>query len=173
MIARHDDDPAVVVGHAAGNRYVRVLAANRPDLVRGVVVATSCSGPPDRRLNEDLRVASDPSRAPVERLRALQRSFFASSSDPRAWLEGWHPATVRAQSSSTPIAGWHRAGSVPVLDLQGAQDAWRPRSTVDELRNELGPVRVHVRVIENAGHALLVEQPTDVADAIADWSGSL
>ena len=61
---------------------------------------------------------------------------------------------------------------MPILDLQAALDPWRPPETRDDLRVELGANRVTVRVIDDAGHALIPEQPAAVAAAVLDWIAS-
>jgi pimeloyl-ACP methyl ester carboxylesterase len=167
-VAADDTGPAVLIGHAAGGRYARVCAARFPALVRGVVVAAAAADPPAAHLGRELMLAADPGE-PVEiRLAALRRSFFAPGRDPTAWLEGWSPATLAAQRASTPVPEWHTAGSVPMLDLIAANDAWRPAPTRGQLVDRLGD-RVTVAVIENTGHALLPENPVAVAETIASW----
>ena len=44
VIENENKGPVVVVGHAFGNFVARQVAADRPDLVRGVVVAAASSG---------------------------------------------------------------------------------------------------------------------------------
>lgn len=178
VVAAEDAGPAVLVGHAAGGRYTRVCAADFPELVRGVVLAAAAADPPppdqgaavaaQADLGADLLVAADPGRPVEERLAALRRAFFAPGHDPSAWLDGWVPATLAAQRASSPVPKWKNAGTVPLLDLIAADDAWRPPATRRQLIDRLGD-RVRVAIVADAGHALLPEQPAAVAAAIAGW----
>ena len=77
-------------------------------------------------------------------------------------------AAGRATKQSEYWAG----GTVPLLDLQGALDPFKPRAMSNEMREECGE-RASVVVIANASHALMPEQPDAVAAAIVDWIGKL
>ena len=57
---------------------------------------------------------------------------------------------------------------MPILDVHAAEDAIAPAANAMELRNEIGE-RVTRVTIENAGHALLPEQPDEVARAIDNF----
>lgn len=171
VIGQLADGPAVVVGHAYGHWVARVTDLRHPRAVRGVVVlgAAACQFPPG--MAEALAIASDPQRGDEERLAALRTCMFAPGNDPRPWLAGWHPqwrAAYRAAAQQPPRDEWSGRTHAPLLDLQGARDAWRPPATRGELRDAIGE-RVTVRLIEGAGHALVPEQPRAVARAIVDW----
>jgi pimeloyl-ACP methyl ester carboxylesterase len=172
VIEQQAQGPAVIVGHAFGNQIARMTAVDHPNLVRGVVLAAAAAkGPSPQPLGQALRRASDPSLPDRERLQALQLAFFAPGHDPSRWLCGWHPVAMRAQQgaiASTRQEEWWSAGTAPILDLQAGLDPWRPRSSQDELKSELGD-RVTVAVIPNASHALVVEQPAAVVREIVAW----
>lgn len=162
---------AVIVGHAFGHFVARVTDLEHPDRVRGVVVLGGAARVFPPGMTEALGVASDPSRPRDERLKALQFSMFAPGNDASSWLEGWHPGLRSAyrRVSATPDKDrWWPVANAPILDLQGADDPWRPPATRDELKDALGE-RVTVRVIPRAGHALVPEQPAAVAQAIVEW----
>jgi pimeloyl-ACP methyl ester carboxylesterase len=61
---------------------------------------------------------------------------------------------------------------VPLLDLQAADDPFKPPASRNELKDEF-PDRVTVALIPNASHALLPEQPAAVVKAIAEWARAL
>jgi pimeloyl-ACP methyl ester carboxylesterase len=61
---------------------------------------------------------------------------------------------------------------VPLLDLQGALDPFKPSFAKNEMRDEFGE-RATVVVIPDASHALLPEQPAAVTEAIVAWIGGL
>lgn len=170
--------PVVVVGHAWGNFAARQLAADRPDLVKGVVVAAASAGkvPPgstEKPINAEMRKAIDGAGdlklSDAQRLVYLKEAFFAPGNDPSVWLGGWHPETHEAEGharNTTPVDDYFAAGKAPILDLQGENDAVAPRRFSQVLKNMLGD-RVTVVVIPNAGHAMAPEQPKAMADAIS------
>jgi pimeloyl-ACP methyl ester carboxylesterase len=168
---------AVVLGHAFGQWVARTLAADRPDLVRGVVLAAAAAHSSRPELREALATCVDGSRPETERRAALRFAFFAPGHEPPAnWLSGWHPAaskSQRAASAATPQEEWWTAGIAPVLDLQGAQDPWRPRETEDDFRRDLGASRVTVQVIEDCSHAMFPEQSEAVVGAVLAWMKAL
>ena len=91
VIRQLGDGRAVVVGHAYGNYVARMTAVDHPALVRGVVIAAAASKHYDQGLRAEIDKAGDPLLSDQVRLAALRKAFFASSSDPRPWLSGWHP----------------------------------------------------------------------------------
>lgn len=163
--------PAVVVGHAYGNWVARMLAVDRPDLVRGVVLAAAAAKSYPPGLSVAVTKVADPALPEAERRRYLQGAFFAPGHDPSAWLTGWFPEASRSQRDAadrTRQADWWASGRAPLLDLQAGDDPFRPPSSRDELRNEFGD-RVTVVVVPNTNHALLPEAPDAVAAAIVTW----
>jgi pimeloyl-ACP methyl ester carboxylesterase len=181
VIRRENRGPAVLVGHAFGSWVARAAAVDHPELVRGVVlVAAAAKAYPAgfsgaKELSEAVRKSGDPSLPESERLKYLQLAFFAPGNDASVWLKGWHGEADEAQSAAgraTRQSEWWSAGTVPLLDLQGALDPFKPRSARDELVEEFDD-RATIVVIENASHALLPEQPAAVVEAIVGWIGKL
>ena len=173
--------PAIVVGHAFGSWVARMIAVDHPELVRGVVmVAAAAKAYPvgfagAQELSEAVRKSGDFALPTNERLRYLRLAFFAPNSDARLWLDGWHPAADEMQSAAgraTKQSEWWSGGAVPLLDLQGELDPFKPRAMSNEMRDEFGE-RVSVVVVPNASHALIPEQPAAVTDAILAWIGKL
>ena len=168
--------PAVVLGHAFGQWVARTLASDRPDLVRGVVLAAAAAKTAPPELREHLARCANTDLSDDVRLAALRVAFFAPGHDPREWLSGWHKAAgaaQRAASNATPQAEWWTAGVAPVLDVQAAHDPWRPRDTLHQMRDDLGADRVTVVVIPDASHALIPEQPGELVAAVLDWMRGL
>jgi pimeloyl-ACP methyl ester carboxylesterase len=169
------DGRAVLVGHAFGHFVARVADLDHPQLVRGVVVAGGAAREFPPGVAQSLAVASDPSQPREARLRGLRHAFFAPGNDPTPWLEGWHPELREPYRRAGAVPAkeqWWRASHSPILDLQGAEDPWRPPSSRNELRDVLG-AKVTVQVIPHASHALIPEQPEAVAQAIARWIATL
>lgn len=167
--------PAIVLGHAFGNWVARNTAVHFPEKVRGVVLAAAAARVQPKVARDAVEAASDLARPDAERLAALQVGFFAIGHDPKDWLQGWHPtarAIQRAATAASPRDGWWHAGSAPILDLIADSDPFRPRDTWEENRNDFGE-RVTVKVIANASHALIPEQPDAVAGAIEAWARTL
>src|SRR6202043_1484965 len=115
--------PAFVVGHAFGNRVARMLATDRPELVRaiGLVAANIGKAPSPPQVRAAIRNSADPALSDEERLKALQFAFFAPGNDAREWLAGWHPDVLAAEriagdrtSREEDFAG----GNAPILYLQ-------------------------------------------------------
>lgn len=167
---------AVLVGHAFGHFIARVADMDHPHCVRGVVVAGAAARVFPQGMTESLDIAADAGQ-PLDLRRAhLQRAFFAPGNDPEAWLDGWYPelrARYRAAGAVPAKERWWTVAHAPLLDLQGANDPWRPPSSRAELRDLLGADRVTLQLIEQASHALVVEQPVAVAQAIARWVAGL
>jgi pimeloyl-ACP methyl ester carboxylesterase len=161
--------PAVVAGHAFGNKVARTLAADDPALVRAAVIlagAGRAAIPEDVRLS--ILASGDLTRPDEERTEHLMKAFFAPGNDPSGWLGGWYPETkamqLEAERATSPD-DFIGAGAAPILDVQAADDRVVPAEHRMDLKNEVGD-RVTVVVIENAGHALLPEQPARVAATI-------
>jgi pimeloyl-ACP methyl ester carboxylesterase len=172
VIEAEGPGPAVVLGHAFGQWIARTLATDRPDLVRGVVLAAAAAKNAPSRLREQLARCMDTDLSVADRLAALRVAFFARGHDPVDWLSGWHKAAgaaQRAASAATPQSEWWTAGLAPVLDVQGEHDPWRPRDTLNQMRDDLGADRVTVVVIPDASHALIPEQPEKLVAAVLDW----
>ena len=163
--------PAVVIGHAYGNWVARMLATDRPGLVRGVVLAAAAAKSYPPGLSVAVTKVADPTVPEAERRQFLQQAFFAPGHDPAAWLTGWYPAASRSQRDAaerTPQAVWWAGGTAPLLDLQAGSDPFKPPSSRGELRDEFG-ARVTVVVVPGTSHALLPEAPEAVADAVVAW----
>jgi pimeloyl-ACP methyl ester carboxylesterase len=104
----------------------------------------------------------------AERLHAIKEAFFAPSSDPTVWRDGWWPSGAVAQGAAnraTPREDWWEAGSAPLLVIQGLDDRTAPPANGHALQETLGD-RVQLVGLADAGHALLPEQPEAIAEAI-------
>jgi pimeloyl-ACP methyl ester carboxylesterase len=161
-----------VIGNAGGNRVARCLAADRPELVRTLILlAAGGMIPPDPETVEALRRLRAGDFAPEGRREVYRRVLLAPSSDPRLGdvFVPW-PDTRRAFASaaSTPLSDWWRGGNAPILVLQGLDDRAAPPANGRALAEEF-PNRVRLVELPDAGHALHVEQPAAVTRVICDW----
>lgn len=181
VVERENKGSVVVVGHAFGNFVARQIAADRPDLVRGVVIAAGSAGkvPPgstEKPIGPEIRRAidgpSDGSLPESKRLEYLQIAFFAPGNDARVWLGGWNSEVHHMEAHArehTPVDDYFAAGAAPILDLQAEHDPVAPRRFSGVLKSLLGD-RVTIVVIPNASHALFPEQPHAVTQAIATFA---
>lgn len=167
----------VVVGHAWGSQPARMLAVDRPDPVRGLVMAAASAGklPPGSnekpygRLREAIDGSGNLALPEAKRLEYLRQAFFAPGHDPKPWLGGWYPEAHHAQAHArnvTPVDAYFAGGTVPMLDLQAQYDA----VVVPNVFKPMLGNRVTVEVIPDAGHAMAPEQPAVMARAIARFT---
>ncbi len=167
--------PAVhLVGHALGNRVARCLTAGRPGRVTSLTLL-GCGGrfPGDPVARAALlRCFTEEPGSPGHR-EAVGTAFFAPGHPvPPSWSVGWWPAAAAAQgraAESTPIEGWWvPPAPVPVLCVVGAEDRISPPANAADVVEQVGS-RGRLAVVERAGHALLPEQPEQVAGLLAGW----
>ena len=177
VIANNNGGPAFVVGHAFGNRVARTLATLQPHLVKAVALVAANVGhhpsPPDVRAA--IRLSADVNAPDEARIKAMQFVFFAPGSDASVWLKGWHPDVLAAQRIAgdlTPRSLDYAAGSAPVLYIQPSHDPLAHVADAEEYKKALGD-RVTVVVIANAAHAVIVEQPKAVSDALIAYARRL
>lgn len=172
IIRQDGSAPCVIAGHAFGGKVACTVAANHREVVRALVlIAGTGNAEIDPDIGESIGVGSDPSLPREKRRDHLVRAFFAEGNDPAEWLDGWHPETMamqrEAEKATAPDA-YVGGGDAPVLDIQAEADAVVGESE-RSARRETFAERVTVVVIRRAGHALLPEQPAQVAAAIHDY----
>jgi pimeloyl-ACP methyl ester carboxylesterase len=176
VIQHENSGSAILAGHAFGHFVAKMTAVDFPDLVRAVILIGAAQKQPNPGVQKSVSIATDPTQPEAERLKHLTLVFFALGNDPRPWLTGFH-ANVRAAEmiarDATPQQEYWSAGHAPILDIQGASDPYRPKSSSNELVAEFGARRVSVVIIPHAAHAVIVEQPRQVADAIVKYARAL
>jgi len=164
--------PAHVVGHAFGNRVARCLAADRPDLVRRVVLLAAGGVVPTEP--EAVRAAARLRQEQLtesERLELQKIIHLSPASDARLLRQVqqspvWAATHVAERvSQATSLADWWEGGTVPLLVVQGLDDRRAPPGNGRALRDQVG-ARVRLVEIPQAGHFLVLEQPQAVAEAI-------
>ncbi len=166
--------PAIMVGHAFGNRVSRLLATIRPDLVAGVVLVAANVGhaPSPPKVREAIRNSANPALPDDVRLDALRFAFFAPGNDAAPWLKDWHPDVLAAQriaGDQTPRSEDYAAGRAPVLYMQPSHDPLAHAEDAVEYKAALGD-RLTVIKIPQSSHAAVAEQPEFIARAIAAWT---
>ena len=177
VIEHEKKGPAFVVGHAFGNRVARMLATDRPELVTAVALVAANIGkaPSTPQVREAIRNSANPALPDEERIKALQFAFFAPGNDPRVWLQGWYPdvlAAERAAGDRTSREEDFAAGQAPILYLQPAHDPLAHVEDANIYKAKFAD-RVTVVVIKHASHAVIVEQPRAVSEALIDYARKL
>jgi pimeloyl-ACP methyl ester carboxylesterase len=168
--------PAVVVGHAFGNRVARCLAADRPGLVSGLVLL-GCGGrvPGDAEARSALRRCFDATLDPAEHRRAVATAFFATDGDASVWMDGWWAGAAERQEAALAVTSvddwWLPPDPVRVLAVVGADDRISPPANAASLVESLGG-RGELLVVPGAGHALVPERPAEVAAALVGFLGT-
>ncbi|WP_198164634.1 alpha/beta fold hydrolase [Rhodoplanes sp. Z2-YC6860] len=177
VIEQDKNGPAFVVGHAFGNRVARMLATARPELVAGVslIAANVGRNPSPPNVRAAIRLSADLKASDDERVKAMQFVFFAPGSDARVWLKGWHPDVLAAQRIAGDLTAReidYAAGKAPVLYIQPSHDPLARVDEAEEYKKALGD-RVTVVVIPNSAHAVIIEQPQAVSDALIAYARKL
>ncbi len=174
VIEAEGNGPAIMVGHAFGNRVSRLLATIRPDLVTGVVLVAANVGhapsPPDVRAA--IRNSANQSLPDDERLEALRFAFFAPGNEAEGWLKGWFPDVLAAQriaGDQTARSIDYASGNVPVLYMQPSHDPLAHAGDAEEYKAALGE-RLTIVKIPQSSHAAIAEQPDFIARGIAGWA---
>jgi pimeloyl-ACP methyl ester carboxylesterase len=171
-VRRLGDGAAVVLGHAFGHGVAKMTTTDHPDLVKAVILAAAQASHVAEDIAKTPFIAGDTSAPEADRLAALRKAFFAPRHDASLWLDGWYPATLKMQhaaAQTVPPSEYWACGDVPLLELIGADDPWKPKQYWDELHSEFGK-RVTTAVIQDASHALFPEQPGAIADAVLPWA---
>ena len=168
--------PVTLIGHAFGNRIARTLAADRPELVRAVVLL-SASGKvqPTQAIAEAIKLAQAVDTPPDIRRKASADAWFAPGNDPTPWLSGWSQPVMKsylAAAAATRVEDWWSAGVAPVLVVQGLDDVSAPPGNGRLIKEELG-ARATLVEVAGVGHALPLENPQAVAGAVLDWIAKL
>jgi pimeloyl-ACP methyl ester carboxylesterase len=176
VIEKENAGPAILAGHAFGHFVAKMTAVDYPKLSRGVVLIAASQKKADPQVQRYTAIASDVTQPASERLIGLQRVFFAPGHDAHVWVEGFHADVQKSEviaRDATPQQAYWTAGNVPILDIQAESDPYRPPSSRNELVEEFGAKRMTTVLIRNAAHAVIVEQPDAVADAIIAWAKAL
>ncbi len=158
-----------LIGHAFGNRLSRCITSDFNSRVESLtLLAAGGLVEPEPHIWRALSQCYNTELSPEEHLSYVKEAFFADGNDPTVWRDGWMPTVMRYQRAAvqrTPRDEWWSANVDRVLVVQGLQDAIAPVENGRRYKSESAP---HAQLVEvnNAGHALLPEQPQAIAEAV-------
>ena len=170
--------PAVVAGHAFGNRIGRMLAQQRPDLIRGVVLmAAGGKFPPTAEVAKNAQTALNKNVPDDQRAAAAKAAFFGPQSNPTTEdliLDGVSADTSKMMQAAAraPLESWWSGGKVPMLVIQGLADVDAPPENGRSLKADY-PERVTLVEFVGLGHFMVRERPDLIADAITEFMQKL
>lgn len=168
------EGPAIVIGHGFGNRVARASAYKYPNQIKGLIlIAAGGLNEIEPTANTALKNVFNPISSFKKRRADIEYAFFAPGNDiPDHWQKGWHTETAKLQgkaTAATPDTKWVAGGTGPVLVVQATEDRIAPKKDTADVLQTKYPQRVSIVLIDNAGHALLPEQPDLISAAVLDF----
>lgn len=170
-------DRAAIVGHSMGALVALDFAGRYPDRVRAVALVGSTAPMPVSDAILDAAAADD--HAAFDMLTQWgysKRHLYGGNSNPGQWMVGGtlrlfercRPGVLHADMSACNAYGdgLARAAAIrcPVLVVLGREDRLTPLRSTDALVEALPSPEV--RILEGAGHTLMVEAPNGLLDAL-------
>jgi len=173
--------PVLAAGHSLGGAVAQVLAARYPDMVRGLVLLSTCVKLPetDGFLQRFYRYLPGPIQK-VLLFSMAKKILFSPSASREAILLGMEELrTCRAETILKDMAAaqamaLHEVAQelrVPTLILCGARDKLTPPALSERLSELIAGSRL--LIVEAAGHMLPVEAPGRVNQEILDFVNSV
>lgn len=154
---------ALPIGHSDGGSIAAIHAGRlRDSRLAGLVLIAA------HFFVEDLNVAS------IQRIRTeyehgeLRRRLARYHRDVDGAFYGWNAAWLDPRFREFDLTGELAGIDVPVLGLQGADDAYGTAAQLDALTRHVG-APVETRLIPNARHAPHLEAPEPTLSAIAEF----
>jgi pimeloyl-ACP methyl ester carboxylesterase len=172
--------PVFVAGHSLGGAVAQVLAMRHPDIVKGLVLVSTCARvPPEDGSQRLLGFVPLPFRRALF-LWAVRKTLLAPSASSNAVeltleeIRACPSETIQRDTAMgrgmdmTAVAGQLR---VPTLILCGGRD----RLTAPELSHQLCGMIAgsRVQIVPSAGHMLPLEAPDVLNEAIGDFVASI
>ena len=175
--------PAAYLGYSLGGRVCLRLAADRPDLVRALVLVGASPGLAEAaeraaRVAADERLAASVERDGVAAFleRWLAQPLFATLPPEAAGLReragnraGDLAAALRLLGTGAQAPLWDRLGglAMPVLLIAGALDA-KFAALAERMAAAIGPAAT-VALVPGAGHAAHLERPAEVGALVVEF----
>jgi 2-succinyl-6-hydroxy-2,4-cyclohexadiene-1-carboxylate synthase len=153
--------PGTYVGYSMGGRLTLRLALDHPELVERLGLVSASPGIADAAERDERRAADE----------VLARDIECRGVEPflRDWLAQL-AASLRNLGTGTQEPLWHRLDELrmPVALVTGRADS-KFASINDAMQAACTSVTSLARVHIDGGHALPLEQPAALADALVDW----
>jgi 2-hydroxy-6-oxonona-2,4-dienedioate hydrolase len=177
FLERHVREPSVIVGNSFGGHVALRIALDRPDLMRGLVLAGS-AGLIERTTVSD--VQTRPSREWLEEKIGelfFDRGKMPASDVDRAFVELSNRRHARAMVKLSRTARRNHLGDqiarikTPTLLIWGRQDVVTPPEACEEL---LGKIKSSRAVwLDSCGHAPMLECPEAFGEALCEFLAQL
>jgi pimeloyl-ACP methyl ester carboxylesterase len=171
--------PVIAAGHSLGGAIVIALAARRPDAVTALVLLSSCATIPQTDGSGERFLAALP--GPLRKIvffSMAKKLLFGAGAPAQAVSLGMHelrscrPETILKDVQAAKAMDLTEQASrldIPTLILCGSRDRLTPPALSERL-GELIP-RSRLRIIEGAGHMLLLEVPERVNQELLAFAG--
>jgi len=176
-----DTGPVFVAGHSLGGSVALALAARQPELVKGLVLISSCAKIPRNSGTFQTLLGSLP--LPFRRMifSSTARSFlFALGATNSAIqmalrdLRNCRPETIKKDMAAAEAMNLEDVAPslrTPTLILCGTSDIVTPLRLSERLADLIPGARLHV--IDQAGHMLPLEAPEHVNQEILEFVESV
>lgn len=166
------EDEFHVVGHAFGNRLARMVTARSGSRVASLtLLAAGGLVEMAPEVAHSFVNCFSLEMGTAAHLDAVARAFFAPGNDAAVWTWGWSASIAHYQRRALELTGrseWWDAVAARVLVIQGLQDVIAVPENGRRYVADHGDVARLVE-IDRAGHALIVERPNEVADALVTF----
>lgn len=177
LIGQFAEGPALLLGHSYGAYLARGVAAQRPDLVRGLALFCPV-GERSRNVPGQQVVRQDADT--YDELEPAQRAGFdgyfvvRTPRTARRYRDHVVPGTMLIDEAAMGriFTAWtvdvgSQTFASPTLIAAGRRDSVAGYTDTTELLE--GYPRATLAIVANVGHALMHEQPELVAALLADW----
>lgn len=177
FLETHVREPAVVVGNSFGGHVALRIALERPELLRGLVLAGS-SGLTERTTLSDIQTR--PSREWLAR-KIGELFFDPANMNPADVERAFHELSDRrrahamiklSRSARRDHLGERIAGiATPTLLIWGKEDVVTPPEAAEELGAKIAGSRLVW--LDRCGHAPMIERPREFAAAVSAFLDTL
>ena len=166
-----------MAGWAFGNRTSRMLATTYPErLASLILIAAGGLVPALTEPGELAKLLDDQTLSEEEKIHFARRTMFSPETEQnvvRNYVRGltYWPEARKGQTEAnrnTPLEDWAAGGEGPVLMIMGVNDLTAPIENGYRMKAEHGD-RLTLISIENAGHAVGLEKPKEVAEAMIEF----
>jgi pimeloyl-ACP methyl ester carboxylesterase len=168
--------PVNIAGHAFGNRVARMLAADRPELVRTVILlAAGGKVSPTPHGELALKTIFNPASTDAEMLADMKYMVGNPANIDMVWriikpCRAPQAAGIqRTAMDNTPLKEWWAPpGTSKYLVVQGTKDQIAPPENGNLLKKEMG-ARVTLVSFSGAGHLFLVTEHKKTAATVVSF----